>query len=146
MSKKKHKRIEPSMKLPSSSNEMKPKVDQIHLPVTVSFRHCTTGHRHCLSHCETEEVKMAVECLKKLNTLTWIQVLQQGGKGENKTGLGYTTYEDHDLKGVQNPHISPDVKVSGIRATQKFRIFGCYLNHIFFVSWFDPKHEIVPAN
>jgi len=82
---------------------------------------------------------------KTLGTLTQMQLMQQGGKPHGgKVGLGHTLYDDSALRGVTNPRISPDARVSGIRATDRMRIFGSLINHIFFVLWFDPKHEIAP--
>src|SRR5258708_2716579 len=140
---KKNKNIRPSMQLPRSSGEAKPQPSLMERPLTVSFKHCEAGARYCLSHCQADEVRAAIDCLRKLGILTHRQVIQQGGK--EKTGLAYTPYSDAALKGVQNPKISPDVRVAGVRATQKMRIFGCVLDHIFFVLWFDRNHEIVPT-
>jgi hypothetical protein len=86
-----------------------------------------------------------MDCLRKLTTMTWHQVLDTGGKGGNKHGLGHTPYNDHTLKGAKRPSgISEDLKISAVRASQKYRVYGFYLNHIFYILWFDRNHEIVP--
>jgi hypothetical protein len=145
MSRKREKKINASMQLPSSSGDARPQPSPMHRPVALSFKLCDAGAQFCLSHCETDEVRATVDCFRKLNSLELIQVLQQGGKQGNKTGLAYTPYPDDALKGVTKPGISPDVRVASVRANQKMRIFGCMLEHTFFVLWFDRNHEIVPV-
>jgi len=84
--------------------------------------------------------------LRKLTSTTWNAAFQQGGKGPNKTGLAPTPYKDHDLKHVKRPaEISADLGIIGIRASQKYRIFGVRSRDVYFVLWFDRNHEIVKA-
>ena len=105
-----------------------------------------SGSRFCLSHCKGEEIREAMDCLRQLTQLTWQNVLQTGGKGANKAGLACTPYDDSLLQKVQRPpELSIDVRIAAIRATQKFRIFGAYVEHIFYILWFDRNHEILPS-
>lgn len=77
--------------------------------------------------------------------MTWQQVLETAGKGENKAGLAYTPYEDDALKGVSRPmRLSPEIKIAGVRASSELRVFGAYHDHVFYILWFDRRHEIVP--
>ena len=113
-------------------------------PVTLSFRHARAGGIYCLSESEKNEVRDVVDCLRRLTEQRWIDVLKSGGKS-GKTGLGYTEYKDADLKGATRPaHVSPDLAISGIRASGPFRVFGVYLEHVYYVIWFDRSHKIVP--
>lgn len=78
--------------------------------------------------------------------MTWQQVLQSGGKGERKAGLGFTEYDDTSLRKVTRPtRLSPEIKIAGIRVDQKMRLFGAYHDHVFYVLWFDPEHAIIPV-
>ena len=126
-----------------------PKLDaakQVRKPVSLSFKHTEPGEIYCLSHCDADEVREAIGCLRQLCTLEWIQVLQTAGKGDKKAGLGYTRYDDDALRNVGRPGwLSEDVKISGIRASRKMRIFGVYIDHIFYVLWFDRNHDIIPV-
>lgn len=134
-------KIKPSRKLEDSPRPEK----KIHQPVGISFRYVCAGADYCLSKFEADDVREVMDCLRQLTTLTWMQVLQQGGKGENKTGLGYTPYADEILKHVSRPkNLSPDVSIAGIRASQRLRIFGAYQDHVFYLLWFDRDHSIVP--
>jgi len=99
-----------------------------------------------LSHCAKDDVRQVADCLRQLTTIPWEDVRQSGGRGSNKVGLGYTPYKDSDLKHVHRPpEFSRDISIAGVRATQKMRIFGGYQDHVFYLLWFDPDHEIVPA-
>ncbi len=121
---------------------------RIQTPVSVSFRHVVQpGDRFCLSTFHHDEVREVVDCLRQLNTLTWQQVLQQSGKGPHKAGLAYTLYPDHALQRVSRPSIiSPEIRIAAIRASQKIRVFGVYIEHVFYILWFDRNHEIIPAS
>jgi hypothetical protein len=104
------------------------------------------GKEFCLSNCQSAEIRDAVDCLRQLTTLTWWQIRQTGGKKE-KAGLGYTEYEDHELKHIRRPQeLDPRIKISGVRASQKFRVFGAYSEHKFYILWFDREHKIVKAH
>lgn len=122
-----------------------PKDDRLHRPVTLSFEHYSAGAAYCLSLCTPDEVREAMDCLRQLTTLSWEQVLRSGGKGGNKAGLGCTAYRDADLTGaIRPPAIKTEFRIYGVRATQRFRIFGVYRDHVFVVLWFDRGHAIVP--
>jgi hypothetical protein len=140
----KHKKsIKPSMEAPHASEVKTTK--QINKPITISYQYVKAGGDYCLSHCDKDEVRATVDCLRKLTTTNWVDVLKTGGKGENKSGLCYTTYEDHELKRATRPSdVSKDLKIGGVRATQKMRVLGVYHNHIFYLMWFDRNHKIVP--
>lgn len=122
-------------------------VNRLHTPVGVSFKSVTAGDSFCLSHCTQDEVREVVDCLRQLTTNSWQQVLQSGGKGQNKAGLAYSPYNDDAIKKVTRPAwLSQDIKIAAVRATQKMRVFGVYIDHVFFVLWFDREHAIVPAS
>jgi hypothetical protein len=136
-------RVDPKEKL---SDNPKPQVNRIHTPIALSFRYVSAGDDYCLSFCTNDEVRAAVNCLRMLTTSSWQQVLQSGGKRGNKAGLAYTPYSDDALKGVTHPAwLSSDIRIAGVRATQKMRVFGAYIEHVFYVLWFDREHSIVPA-
>jgi hypothetical protein len=96
------------------------------------------GKEHCLSNCKAVEVKDAIDCLRQVTTLSWIEVRQTGGK--RKVGLGFTEYKDYP-KPIE---LSKDLLISGIRASRCGRIYGAYKDHIYYVIRFDPKHEAYP--
>jgi hypothetical protein len=132
------KRVKPSQTQP----EVPPK--PISRPVRLSYEYVVPGKEFCLSHCGKDDIRETADCLRQLTTLTWQQVLQSGGKPGNKQGLGYTPYKDSALRHVQRPaRLDPEIQIAGIRASQKMRVFGAYLDHVFYLLWFDPNHEIV---
>ena len=136
--------IRPSKQL--ESNSLKNLPTPMQMPVTLSFIYVKPGDLHCICLCQKDELKEISNCFRKLTTLTWTQVLQQGGKHGNKTGLGYTVYDDSDLRTVKRPAgLSQEIAIGAVRASQKSRVFGGHKNHIFYVLWFDRNHEIVPV-
>lgn len=135
------KRIRPRDQLP---DHPKPQPGRLHSPVGLSFRRAAPGDDFCLSRCESGEVREYVDCLRQLTTLSWQQVLQTGGKGANKAGLAYTPYPDDALRRVARPAwLSEDVRICAVRASQKMRLFGAYIDHVFYVLWFDRGHDVV---
>jgi hypothetical protein len=102
------------------------------------------GDRYCLSCSESRELPDVVDCLRQLTTLSFLDVMKTGG-GE-RVGLGYTPYRDDELRGVTRPSgLDPDVQIAGVRATQRYRIFGAHKEGVFYLLWFDRSHDIVPA-
>lgn len=145
MSRKKNKgRICPPSLLSDSQNVTLAKPRHIS-KMAISFEYVPRNRRFCLSKCSREEIKGIVGCLQDLTKRTWVQVYSTGGRsGGGKTGLGWTFYKDKDIRGVSRPaHLTPDVRIAGIRFGQKGRIYGYHLDGIFFLLWFDPGHKIV---
>ena len=131
-------------KLPTLPDRPKPQPSRMHTPIGVSFRRVDPGADFCLSECTRDEVREYIDALRQLTTLTWQQVLETGGKGRNKAGLAFTPYADSDLRRVTRPAwLSEDVRISAVRASQRSRIFGIYLEHTFYILWFDRGHDIV---
>ena len=142
----KNRRIAPSQKQPEDSRSQPPS-KRISTPVTLSYQYVEPGGQFCLSHCEMNDVKETADCLRQLTTKSWQEVLSTGGKGGRKQGLGFTPYQDSALRHVQRPaRLDPTIRIAAVRATQKMRIFGAYLDHVFYLIWFDPGHKIVPAD
>ena len=114
-----------------------------HAKVRISFEYYQVGSDLCLSECNRDDARIALDCLKRLTGMAWIQVLQTATKDKSqKTGLHWTSYDDTALK-VQRPaEIGKDHTICGIRAGSKFRIFGFRLVSAFHVVWFDPEHKV----
>jgi hypothetical protein len=117
-----------------------PPIPVIKTPVSLSYMYVTPGHDFCLSDCERSEIKDVMDCLRQLTTMTWLEV-----RNSANGGLNFTEYADGSLHKVTRPSkISKELPISGIRASDKFRVFGVYQGHIYYVLWFDRNHEIVP--
>ncbi|MGN6369077.1 MAG: hypothetical protein ACTHN5_12520 [Phycisphaerae bacterium] len=112
--------------------------------VRLSFEYSEDSH--CLSLLSSEDVRNAVDCFRRLNSMTWVQVYQTASKTPGmKTGLHWNPYEDSALKVNRPGRVSEDHKIAGIRAGDKYRIFGFRFEDTFHVLWFDPEHKICPA-
>ena len=113
-------------------------------PVGVSFRYVTPGDRFCLSQCTRDQVRGYKECLRRLTTLPWSEVLRSGTKGKGKRGLNFTPYPDTALRKVTRPiTLSKELQISGVRAGSGVRMFGAYENGVYYLLWFDRNHDIV---
>jgi hypothetical protein len=113
-------------------------------PVSLSFRYIKEGADYCLSQCSQDEVRQYKKCLRLLTSQSWQEVMKSGGRPGNKVGLGYTVYDDWALSGAQRPpNLSPELRISGVRASDVARLFGVYIQGIYYILWFDPKHKIV---
>ena len=84
-----------------------------------------------------------MDCFRQTTTLGWSDVKRTGGKPGNKAGLGCTLYRDNDLRHVSRPQqLSPELNIYGLRATQGYRVFAAYGDHVLYILWFDREHEI----
>jgi hypothetical protein len=111
--------------------------------VRLSFEHINPGDHFCLSLCDADDVRHAVDCLLRMTTMTWSQVYGTATKNRaEKKGMHWTTYEDYALKVPRPATIGKDHRISGIRAGEKYRIFGFRFEDCFYVIWFDPNHTV----
>lgn len=119
-------------------------VNRLHTPVTVSFLYYEVGGKFCLSACQKDEIESALDALHRLAQISWQDVQRSGGG--HKTGFRYTIYDDNALTGVRRPsNLSNDMNIIGLASSQKGRFFGVYIDHVFYLLWFDPNHKIVPV-
>ena len=141
MSKGKHRPIRPSSNLPKNPTP----TSSISEEISVTWKYADVGSGFCLSGCEAQEIKSALNAIRRITSMTWVMLMQSGGK-QNKTGLHATKYEDGDLKHVTRPQaISKDLPMIGVRASGKFRIFGVRQDMRYHILWFDRNHDLCPA-
>jgi len=113
--------------------------------VVVSFEPYESGSTYCLCRLIKEQIKLFLSCLHKLTKQTWQQLQDSGG---SRTGLNYTRYARSALR---NPDmwpkvLSPDIdRISGVRASERSRLYGARIKDVFHVVWFDEAHEIIPG-
>lgn len=70
--------------------------------------------------------------------MTWGQVLES-------PGLEYRPVPDDRLHHVTRPpELSPDVGIFKFTVSGSFRVFGARVSDVFFLLWFDTRHEIDP--
>lgn len=136
-------KIRPSLLLQTDSSKNVPE-KPIHKPVRLSFEYIKAGKDFCLSHSDKNEIKEVMDCLRQLTAMSWYDVLNTGGKKGRKDGLGHTIYEDNALRCVSRPQqVSRDIHISAVRASSKYRVFGFYFEHVYYLLWFDRNHQIV---
>lgn len=136
-------KIRPSVLLETDSHKNIPE-KPVHKPVRLSFEYIRAGKDFCLSHSEKSEVKEVMDCLRQLTSMSWYDVLGTGGKKGKKDGLGHTVYDDSALCCVKRPEqISRDIRISAVRASSKYRVFGFYFDHVYYLLWFDRNHQII---
>ena len=78
-----------------------------------------------------------------LTTMTWNQVRESGTSSGYKTGLGHTRYPMMDK--LLPTQVRSTAKMVGIRASEKFRIYGFHFKQVFYVLIFDQHHQENPV-
>ena len=138
-------KIRPSLLLETDISKNVPE-KPIHKPVRLSFEYIKAGKGFCLSHSDKNEIKEVMDCLRQLTVMSWYDVLGTGGKKGRKDGLAHTYYDDNLLCCVRRPErVSRDIRISAVRASSKYRVFGFYFEHIYYLLWFDRNHKIIPS-
>jgi hypothetical protein len=70
--------------------------------------------------------------------MNWNDILGQGGKGKNKTGLAFEKY--HDQNYFKN--YTSQNEICKFRCSQKFRTYGYRIGDVFYVLEFDLTHKL----
>jgi hypothetical protein len=114
-----------------------------HVKVRLSFEYVEPGNNLCLSRCQSDDVRQAIDCFRRMTAMTWVDVIQTATKDKSKkTGLHWTPYKDDAIKIARPAAVSADHRIAGVRAGEKFRVFGFRFGAYFHVLWFDPEHTV----
>lgn len=132
----------PKTSKPAPNTSPKIQLHPLHVNIKISFDLYESGNTYCLCEAEKGDIKHFMDSLRKLSSMTWQQVRDQGGKPGNKTGLAYTNYPDHLLSMKRPANVSLDLEIAGFRAGSASRVFGVTIDNVFHVLWFDPHHRI----
>lgn len=104
----------------------------------------------CFSEWGKDELSQFSNFLKTLSEHTWDSVYKSGGKGDNKAGLGYTSYRLDDMK-AGNSHVKkvisrldPEITLFELRVSQKMRVHGFQSQSAFFLILLDRGHKVFP--
>ena len=95
-------------------------------------------HNGCsITDWQGSELKLLIESFKKLETLTWKQILLDNG----------LNYERNKFIAIPLPSEFPnDAKLCSFRVNQKKRIYGYRAQEFFYIIWFDKNHIVCPMN
>jgi len=105
---------------------------------SVSMRHIGLRARYCLSLCDRNEVAAALDCLRKMCSLSWPQI------GVH-SGLRLKKADENELPMQRPSFLDEGLTISYVRASDRFRIFGFRVGEVFHVLWFDSEHTIYPG-
>jgi hypothetical protein len=118
------------------------KVEGDSAKVFVSIRFIQYSYQ-CFSEWSKPEMQSFWSFSEKIHNTTWRQVLQTSGKGENKSGFGYTPINiDNYPSEAFKKNLSPDITVFELRVTQKARVHGFRNRSVFYIFWLDKDHKI----
>ena len=115
----------------------------------VVLKYFQTGWE-CFSDWTPQELKAFSAFLNLLSSHTWGSVYRSGGKGENKSGLGYTVYDVEKMKAGKailtsvREKLSPDISFFELRVSQKLRVHGFQSQAAFFLVMLDREHKVFP--
>lgn len=62
----------------------------------VALKYFDVEHQ-CFSEWDKSELKAFTQFIRKMNLMTWIQVMKQGGASGKKVGMGYTVHKNPDV-------------------------------------------------
>jgi hypothetical protein len=116
-----------------------PALPSEHRKVRISFERIRAGGAYCLSECQRDQVKEAIDAMRQLTSLAWTGISAHGG-------LRLKWLPESGLVGVTRPEwLSEEVRIAEVRASDRFRILGYRDNDDFVILWFDPDHEATGA-
>lgn len=100
----------------------------------------------CFSEWDKSELKAFTKFIKKINQMTWTQIISQGGRPGSKVGMGYTVHKNPDLLPNKElrERLSRDITFFELRVTKKARVHGFKVKNTFFLVWLDRLHRIYP--
>lgn len=114
--------------------------DKEHPSLSLKYYDCEF---ECFSELTKEDLKSFSDVCRKFRQLTWLQIMGQGGKRGNKTGLAPTVINRKQLpKSILLDAISDDIEFMELRLSQKARIFGFRSQATFFLVFLDHNHKI----
>lgn len=86
---------------------------------------------------ENDEIEF-LNSFKLFEKMNWTDILGQGGKGKNKTGLAFEKY--HNQNYFKNYTVQNEI--CKFRCSQKFRTYGYRNGDVFYVLEFDLTHKL----
>jgi hypothetical protein len=101
------------------------------------MRHLSIRGKYCLSNYGRDEVAAAIDCLRQVCAQAWSDIYANDG-------LRPKYVEDHELPMQRPLFIDKGTRISYVRASQKWRIYGFRDGNVFFVLWFDFRKTIRP--
>lgn len=100
----------------------------------------------CFSEWDKNELKAFTQFIRKMNNMTWVDIVGQGGKSGKKVGMGYTIHKNPDVlpnKDLRDK-LSGDITFFELRVTDEARVHGFRVKNTFFLVWLDRGHNIYP--
>jgi hypothetical protein len=88
-----------------------------------------------LSDWHGKELKLLIDCFKKIETSTWRQI-------QSDTGLNFERNKNIAIPLPSN--FPPDANLCSIRVNQKMRLYGYRVQEFFYIVWFDKNHIVCP--
>lgn len=89
-------------------------------------------------------MKLYWDFQEKISKYRWQEVYNTGGKGQNKSGFGFTPielskYPKSDFRG----RLSPDITIFELRVSQKIRVHGFRDKAVLYICWLDKDHDLI---
>jgi hypothetical protein len=100
----------------------------------------------CFSAWQPDELSAFSDFCRKLGSMTWQQIYEQGGRRGNKTGLAFTLH-DENANTPEFPFLGAldlEIKMFELRVTQKVRVHGFRVENTFFLVLLDREHRVYP--
>ena len=114
-----------------------------------SFRRMDTTHpRWSIRSCKSLYDSIFLK-LKALEGLTWQDIMSASGGRSSGTNSHFEDVADLCKEArdrMLELHMEDEDRVFSLRLTSLERLYGILENGIFFIIWYDTKHEIYPVS
>ena len=135
--------LEQGKKVKQNAEKTKDEINYNNL--SPAFRFSDIQKDYCLSKWNDKEQKSLIDCLQKMETKNWNEILHYGGRPL----FGYKkTNKDGIIPNIPE-NITKDTNIYYFQpkgSNTSYRIFGYREGHNFCFLWFDRKHEVYPGD
>ena len=118
------------------------------MKITFSFEFYDLARsEYCLSRWEQDQIKRALERLKELNSNTFNELYGKASVLHFHQVDWAKTNEKHGFAGGRAEQFNDNAWQIALLSVngQKTRMYGGYVNNVFYIVWFDLNHSIWPS-
>jgi hypothetical protein len=138
------KKIQAAQQVPQTGSGVSPEPKFHDAEIQLSYKFYDPGGEYCLSQCDEHQVITYKQCLKKLSSYTFGQLLGTSTKTKGeKTGLHWEVFPNGVKSAPPLPAgLDPGCKLACVRASERMRIFVTHFGRALYILWYDKDHKL----